>query len=69
MPRYEVLVGNIGTVYSGENAAQAEADYLSYRTDSRRRYGRAAGEPVTLFKDGEIVTEYPGDSAEDWEEA
>jgi len=50
---YEVLVGNIGTVYSGPLFKQALQDYGEYKRQSMGGYGRASGEPVTLVKDGE----------------
>jgi len=57
-PKFEVVVGNIGTVYSGNNYMQAECKYSAYVKQSRSNYGRAAGEPVTLFHNGEIRSEY-----------
>jgi hypothetical protein len=53
--RYEVVVGNIGTVYSGSNERQAQKDYVEYVEQSKTNYGRAAGESVTFFKDGYAV--------------
>jgi hypothetical protein len=49
--RYSVLVGNIGTVYRGEDPKTAEQVFYEYVQMSRKRYGRAAGEMVTLFGD------------------
>ena len=57
---YEVVVGNIGTVYRGTDQDEAGRRFRSYVQDSRNGYGRVAGEPVTLFKDGEIVEEIEG---------
>ena len=54
---YEVMVGNIGSVYKGTSLAQATDAYMEYEGQSRIGYGRAAYEPVTLFCDGEIVQE------------
>jgi hypothetical protein len=59
-PTYEVIVGNIGTVYQGCIKSEAYALYLSYRRDSMQQYGRAAGEAVTLMIDGETAVEYFG---------
>ena len=57
---YEVVVGNIGTVYSGANRNAARKVYAIYIQESRGKYGRASGEPVTLIQDGEIIAEYAG---------
>jgi len=62
MSQFEVIVGNIGTVYSGDNEATAREAWRSYRADSISHYGRASGEPVTLFVDGNILDEYLGET-------
>lgn len=50
---YEVIVGNIGTVYEGPLFKQALKDYGEYKRQSKAYYGRAAGESVMLIKDGQ----------------
>jgi len=55
---YEVIVGNIGTVYSGDDMAEAKSTYESYVADSKADYGRAGGEDVTLMVDGEPDSDY-----------
>lgn len=60
-PLYEVLCGNIGTVYHGRRRSEALAYYREYVSMSEKGYGRAAQEPVTLFKDGEPEQEYQPD--------
>ena len=60
MNKFQVVVGNIGQVYDGNNYMQASGKYRSYVKDSKANYGRAAGEPVTLFHNGEIRSEYFG---------
>lgn len=55
---YEVVVGNIGTVYSGHSKAKATLEYNGYVRDSKFGPGRASGESVTLFIDGEIGRDY-----------
>jgi hypothetical protein len=55
---YEVIVGNIGTVYSGDNLEHATAIFDSYVAQSRSTFGRAAGESVTLLQDDDIIREY-----------
>lgn len=57
---HEVVVGNIGTVYSGTSKLDALAKYKEYVSQSKANYGRAAGESVTLFTDNEIAKEYLG---------
>lgn len=56
---WEVTVGNIGTVYSG-NGTEAKRVFASYREQSKAAVGRAGGESVTLWKNGEPVKEYTG---------
>jgi len=58
MSQHEVVVGNIGTVYSGADAAEAELHFELYMQRSQQRFGRAADQPVTWFRDGEIYSEY-----------
>ena len=55
---FEVTVGNIGTVYSGPDSQIADEMFEHYKELSGGGYGRAAGETVTLFEDGEIAREY-----------
>lgn len=58
MDRFQVIVGNIGTVHSSNNWGMACKDYGDYKKQSKDGYGRAAGEPVTMMKDGEIEFEH-----------
>lgn len=58
--QYEVEVGNIGVTYSGILLKEALATYKEYKSQSAQNYGRAAGEQVTLFKDGEPWREHAG---------
>lgn len=57
---YEVVVGNIGSVYRGKYLGAALIKFVSYKQQSKDGYGRAAGESVTLFQDGEPIKEYQG---------
>lgn len=59
---YEVIVGNIGTVYSGPNSKIARKTFSTYVKQSKTGYGRAGGEDVTLMKDREIIKEHYGDN-------
>lgn len=51
--RYEVIVGNIGTVHSGSNKSEALKHWREYVRQSKTGTGRAGHEPVTLMIDGE----------------
>lgn len=66
MSFYEVLVGNVGHVHGGNNPVSARKEYGDWKKLSEQNYGRAAGEPVTLFKDGDPELEYtpPGEADE-----
>ena len=57
---YEVIVGNIGTVYSGRDIDAATVKYYAYVDLSKSDYGRAAGEAVTLTRNGDILAEHAG---------
>lgn len=52
MSQYEVIVGNIGTVYVGSDRTKALEAYNTY-VDTSTRPGRAEGE-VSFFIDGEL---------------
>jgi len=58
MSFYEVLVGNIGAVHKGSSKAKALSVYNTYVRQSKSGIGRAGGEEVTLWKDGDIIKEY-----------
>ena len=60
MKEYQLIVGNIGTVYTGTNLFEAKQQFYSYRRDSINESGRAAGESVTLFHDSVPFLEYEG---------
>lgn len=55
---WEVLVGNIGIVFTSEREDAARWQFTYYLRQSRSGTGRAAREPVTLLLDGDIVAEY-----------
>jgi len=55
---YQVLVGNIGTVVSTDSRIEAMEEFNHYVEASKAPYGRASGEEVTLFQDGEILRSY-----------
>ena len=58
MPIYSVIVGNVGTVYTGDNLRQARARYREECASSATYAGRSGGEPVTLTCEGEPMSEY-----------
>ena len=58
MSRYQVQVGNVGTVYDGPDSVEAYRCFYVFERQSKALYGRSAGEAVTMFKDDEIVKEY-----------
>ncbi len=55
--QWETIVGNIGTVYSGTDEDEAQRKHDIYVEQSQGGYGRAAGETVTIMRDGEIYLE------------
>lgn len=58
--KYEITVGNIGTVYVGFNKITALDTFQEYVSRSKTNVGRAGGESVTMLKNGEIAKEYVG---------
>jgi len=58
MANFELIVGNIGTVYTGRNKREANRLFRHYQELSESNTGRAGKETVTLFADNEIVHEY-----------
>jgi hypothetical protein len=58
---YEVIVGNVGSVYQGWSRTKALATYESYVEISKEHVGaRCYGDDVTLLCDGEIGQEHMG---------
>ena len=55
---YEVTCANVGTVYHGLDAQEARNTYSEYCEQSKQNYGRAAGEDVALWFEGDIEEEY-----------
>ena len=58
--KYTVVVGNVGTM-EYTNKKLALKCYNTYVALSNSDATRAAGEPVTLFKEGEIIAEHTPD--------
>jgi len=61
MPNYEVIVGNVGTVFDGNDQEEAERAFNDYVRSSKTGRGRAGGESVVFLMNGEIVAEHEGD--------
>ena len=57
-PVYRVTVGNIGEVYTGNNATEARATFNQYKAQSLANEGRAGAESVTLWEHGEPSKEF-----------
>ena len=55
--KHEIIVGNIGTVYSGNYRHEAQKLYDIYVNMSQSGYGKASNEPVTWITDGDIYME------------
>ena len=58
--RYQVVVGNLGMVYDGEDWVTARDHFDSYKRISQEGRGRAGGESVVLFDNGEVIAEHEG---------
>ena len=58
--KYEVVVGNVGTVHTGNLRNLAVVSYSTGVELSTAKCGRTMGEPVTLFEDGEPIMEHRG---------
>ena len=58
--KYEVIVSNVGTVYQGTDGRVARQIFADYARQSRKNYGRAAGESVTKLCDDDVLVEYVG---------
>jgi hypothetical protein len=57
---YEVYCGNVGCIHTGHSSREALKAFREYVGQSKSDCGRAGGEDVAVFKDGEILREYYG---------
>lgn len=57
---FELIVGNIGTVYSGNSRTEVDKYFAEYVQQSKSGIGRASGENVTLMQNDEPVNEFVG---------
>jgi hypothetical protein len=64
MSRFQLIVGNIGIVYDGDNEIHAKNQFNIYEYLSQERHGRYTGESVMLLKDDEILREHIGSQDE-----
>lgn len=58
MSKYELYVGNIGNVWDGDDSKEATHLFDQYSYRSKLGIGRAGGEAVILFEDGDIKQEH-----------
>jgi len=63
--RYEVIAGNVGTIYLGDEPLVARRAYLDAVWLSTHEKGRMAGESVYLMKNGEPISEHEGTNDQD----
>lgn len=57
-PLFQVIVGNVGTVYAGASFTSAVSTYNHYVQYSRSSGSRVTGQPVTMMRAGEIDRDY-----------
>lgn len=67
--KFQVVVGNLGTVFSGNDEESAHECFGEYCGLSSDDYGRCGGETVTLMCDGVIWEEFNPSEREDSEDA
>lgn len=60
MPKYEVHVGNVGTVHTGHDESAALQAFNEWVKVAQETVSRAAGENVLLMEDGEPMKEHEG---------
>jgi len=58
MARFQIVVGNLGTVVDTVIQMYAISSFNDYKTMSQTGKGRVGGESVTLFVDGEPDPRY-----------
>lgn len=68
MAQFEVIAGNVGTVYSGPSEQDAQSYWVQYVELSKQERGRVSGESVYLMRDGSLIEEYIGpQDREEWD--
>lgn len=58
--KYQVIVGNIGTICDTNDKSEAAMEYEICVSQSKSSVGRIGGEDVTMMSDGEPTQEYVG---------
>jgi hypothetical protein len=59
MSKYQIVVGNIGTVYDGDNWGHAEIIFNDFKGIVEGNTGRLqSSEPITLLIDNEIEHQF-----------
>ena len=58
MRQYQVVVGNVGTVHTGDDYAEAQKEYGDYVEFSKSGGCRCSNEQVTILFGDEILNEY-----------
>lgn len=58
MKRFQVVVGNVGTVADTDDECEAIDCFAVWRDVSREGIGRAGNESVILMRDNEPLREY-----------
>ena len=66
--KFQVVVGNLGTMYDGNDELTARECFEEYATLSYSGVGRVGNESVTLMCDGEPVEEFNPSEREDDED-
>lgn len=61
---FQVVVGSIGIVYSGDDAMAAQDVFASYVRQSQGGYGKGAFKAVALMDNGMIWREHRGRGAD-----
>lgn len=56
--KWQIIVGNVGNVLDTDNGFQASKEFNQWKGIVKSATGRAAGETVTLMRDGEPHREY-----------
>ncbi len=57
--QYRVVVGGMGIVYEGDSVSEAKRQFRLFLGKSKAAKSGSAGEPVTLFKNYDIIRDYP----------
>lgn len=56
--KWQIIVGNLGTVLDTDNGFKVNTEFAQWKGIVNNATGRAAGETVTIMRDGEVHREY-----------